>query len=537
MDFRFDKLFTLAVLSLAIPIASAAGPTKYASDRIIVKFKAGYQATAPVTVKKLGMVIRKRMPELEILTVEVPKGLNAVQTVAMYKSRADVQYAELCYLREMDIVPNDAEYGKQYAPKLLDMETAWNTSTGRSDVIIAVIDSGVSTSHPEFAGRLLPGYDFSDNDNDPNDADGHGTHCAGIAAAKGNNLVGVAGMTWNTKILPVKIFPNAFTDVVIDAIKYSADQGANVITMSFGGAPESQAEQDVVNYAWSKNCLLFGSAGNDGVDFKRYPGNYNHVLTVGSSDNRDERSGFSNFGDWVEITAPGSDIYSTFPGGYAFESGTSMSCPMSAGLGALLFSVAPKGYSNQKIADAITSTAKNVGTWLKYGRINPVAALKKIPKPIGAKAIVTDVSRYVGQSSSGSVSSVKLDDSASFDTNSVTVARLGAVAASSVTFKISRITNLDTANLILKSRAQTGVTQFVYIQNPVTKVYESLQANPLATADSKLSITIDKVSRYVSSTGTVTVLVRGLMPIRLMRGAAGYQHRLNLAELQLAYLN
>jgi subtilisin family serine protease len=210
-----------------------------------------------------------------------------------------------------------------------------------------VIDSGVDLTHPEFAGRLLPGWSFVDSNAATNDDYGHGTHVTGIIAAAGNNRSGIAGMAWGVSILPIKVLNasgSGYGSDLILAIDYARERGAKIVNISLGTTVNSPALQEAIDRATAAGMLIIASAGNTGAsgNMAVYPGASSGVLAVGATDASDRRATFSTRGSQVGVAAPGVGILSTYRGGgYLTMSGTSMSSPMVAGLAALVWSRTP----------------------------------------------------------------------------------------------------------------------------------------------------------------------------------------------------
>ncbi len=289
----------------------------------------------------------------------------------------------------------------------IDAPEAWGYTTGSNTVIVAIVDTGIDTSHPEFSGRLLPGKHFFDNgssDNNVSDDKGHGTHVAGIAAANGNNGTGVAGVAWGVKILPIKVLSSSgqgYTSDVVAGINWAVSNGAKVINLSMGSTNSNSSLQAAINNAYSHGILVVASAGNCGDQYypyngcsyqsqPSYPAAGSHVLAVAATDPNDDRASFSTVGSYVDVAAPGWDIYSTWPtsirdssgyySGYDWDSGTSMAAPFVTGLAALLYSRYPN-YTPDQIAQAILQNADSVGGYSGHnssfgcGRINAANAL------------------------------------------------------------------------------------------------------------------------------------------------------------------
>ncbi|MEK1833409.1 S8 family peptidase [Priestia megaterium] len=265
---------------------------------------------------------------------------NIEKLINIYSDLDEVEYAEPNYIFKASYVPNDLFYPYQYGPQKVQAPSAWDVIRSNSSIKIAIIDTGVQLNHPDLASKLLLGYNFADGNTNPSDGNGHGTHVAGIAAAVTNNSTGIAGMAPLASILPVRALDNAGNGLltnIANAIVYAADQGAQVINLSLGAPKGAVTLENAINYAWNKGAVIVAAAGNDGANVITYPAYYDNVIAVASTDSNDQKSSFSNYGIWVEVAAPGSNILSTYTGSYyAYLSGTSMACPHVAGLAALL---------------------------------------------------------------------------------------------------------------------------------------------------------------------------------------------------------
>jgi subtilisin family serine protease len=277
---------------------------------------------------------------------------------------------------------NDPLYGDQWALQTMGAPCAWQVTTGSSDVTVAVLDTGVDMSHPDLVGRLrTDGYDFVDDDPDPSDDVGHGTHVSGIIAATMNNAEGITGLSPNVQILPVRVLgPDGGSDAMIAAgIRYAVERGARVINMSLGApflvlnvAPESN---QAIREAQDAGVLVVVAAGNEFLPIPNSVTVENlDAMIVAASDENDQKAIFSNSGPWVSVTAPGQDILSTMPTyevemtssdlpedqrlqqNYDYASGTSMATPYVASLAALIYSAHPD-WNLEQVRSVIKQTA------------------------------------------------------------------------------------------------------------------------------------------------------------------------------------
>lgn len=299
--------------------------------------------------------------------------------------------------------PNDPYWLQQWGPRKIEADYAWNTTTGSSSVLVAVVDTGIDYSHPDLAPNYVPlGYNWVNRglpnySNDPLDDAGHGTHCAGIIAAALNNNLGMAGIA-KVHIMAEKALNaegEGFEDWLANGIIHAADQNAKIISMSWGGYVDSQVIHDAVKYAYNHGALLIAAAGNSNWNVKAYPASYDEVVAVAATDQNDNKAEFSNYGDWIEMSAPGVEIYSTMPTyyvylndlgysmNYASLSGTSMACPHVVGVAALVLSRFPNA-SRDWVRAQLRVTSDDLGdagfdNYHGYGRVNARKAVGQAP--------------------------------------------------------------------------------------------------------------------------------------------------------------
>lgn len=341
--------------------------------------------------------------------------IDKIDELIAYLSRHNlIDYAEMVPIHKTTLTPNDlggnsTSGNGQWHLHIVEAEEAWDFSVGSPNIKVAIVDDAVLSNHPDLAPALwvnpgeipgngidddgngyiddVNGYDVADDDNNvmPNNSNmSHGTHVAGIAGAKTNNGVGVASIGFGVSIMAVKSSNQATTITNgYDGIVYAADAGAHVINMSWGGSGGGNTGQNIVNYAFNKGCILVAAAGNDNVTTVFYPANYNNVIAVASTTTNDQKSSFSNYGTWIDISAPGSAIYSTYVGTgitatYQRIQGTSMASPFVAGMIGLMLSYNPNLTPTQ-VYNCLYSTAEPTSNFVGQmgaGRFNAKAAME-----------------------------------------------------------------------------------------------------------------------------------------------------------------
>ncbi len=334
-----------------------------------------------------------------------------------------IEYAEKAPLYKTSYVPNDLQ-ASQWALAKINAVQAWDFTTGTGDVKIAIVDNAVSTSHEDLIDNIwvnpgeipgngfdddlngyiddINGWDVADNDNNPNPPGSstnsspfvHGTHCAGIASSTSNNGTGIASIGFNARIIAVKCSNDSSSDEgaslpnAYDGVYYAIQAGADIISMSWGGASGGfLTGENLMNTANSLGITLIAAAGNNNSDANHYPAAYTTVISVGSTNQTDQKSSFSNYGAFVDVMAPGTSIYSTLSGtnnAYGYLSGTSMACPLVAGLASLILSVEP-GFSPSQVKSALENGCDNIDPLnpayagqLGAGRINAYKSLQNL---------------------------------------------------------------------------------------------------------------------------------------------------------------
>jgi len=423
----------VALLAFAFASPSGAKPTTRAGE-IIVKFKDSATAAERTAIENdIGLV---QVDPLSLIHAEHGKAskLTVEQAIARYQGNPKVAYIEPNYIYQASAVPNDPQF-----PQLWEMQntgqtggkpgadisatSAWSQFTGTRSVIVAIIDSGMDYNHVDLAANAwvnpgeipnngldddgngfvddVHGWDFANNDKDPIDDVGHGTHCSGTIGAVGNNGIGVVGVNWNVSLMPVKFLDatgSGSTSAAVSAIQYAVRMGAKIISASWGGPGASQALEDAIAAAGQADVLFVAAAGNSGQNtdfFPNYPSSYtlDNIIAVAASDHNDQLATFSNYGvASVDLAAPGVDILSTLPGGYGLLSGTSMATPHVAGAAALILGRFPGiGALNAKnlLLHRVDALSNLTGLVSSGGRLNaflPIATPDSTPP-----AAITDL--------------------------------------------------------------------------------------------------------------------------------------------------
>ncbi|MHA0855813.1 S8 family peptidase [Paenibacillus sp. CMAA1364] len=277
------------------------------------------------------------------------------------------------------IIPNDLLFSKyQWNLPAIETNKAWELSKGSEDVIVAVIDTGVDLNHPDLKGNLIQGYNVIDPSKPPTDDVGHGTHVCGIIGAVVNNNEGVAGISWYNKVMPIKVLDSSgagTTYSVAEGIIWAADHGAKVINMSLGNYAKSNFLHDAIKYAYDRDVVIIAATGNDNTERPGYPAAYPEVFSVSATDSELKRASFSNYGDYVDVVAPGASIASTYlKNQYASLSGTSMASPHVAALAGLIRSRNPN-LNNVEVMDLMRGSAIDLGTagrdkYFGYGQVD-----------------------------------------------------------------------------------------------------------------------------------------------------------------------
>jgi thermitase len=347
---------SVPTIVFAAPAGSPGSVSDFSPQQILVKFKPDVTLPEAAQIhRQLGGQVKETIADIGVQVVTVPNG-QAEKKAKAYSSNVRVAYAEPDFVAEALGSPDDPWFVNQWGMVKIQAPQAWEVTTGSPTINIAILDTGVDQDHPDLAGKLIGNINFS-NSATVDDVYGHGTHVAGIAAAMTDNAIGVAGLGYAATIMNVKVLSDVGAGAyswIASGIIWATDNGADVINMSLGGPSDSSALEDAINYAWSKGVVVVAAAGNNGDSTPMYPAYYTNCMAVAATDSLDRLAGWSNYGDWVDVAAPGVSIISTINnGGYGIMSGTSMASPHVAGLAALVFTVVTDSNSNGRLNDEV----------------------------------------------------------------------------------------------------------------------------------------------------------------------------------------
>jgi thermitase len=412
----FARLASIAALVLGVSLAdasSAHAQQRFSSGEILVKFarEVGENEIAAIHAAH-GAHVLEVIPQLGIYRLSIPTNQSLNAAIDAYRRDPRCADADLNYIGEGgDFTPDDTLFDYQWhlhnsgqfggTPDAdIDAVEGWQVTRGDDSITVAVLDSGIDFGHPEFAGRILPGFDFVDEDSDPSADHPHGIWVSGILAANADNLYSVAGIDHFAQILPVKVLDAQNFGSSMDlaqGLVFAADQGADVINMSLIGYPVSGTIRTALQYARDAGAILVACAGNGGIGDADLsgPGKSPLTISVGATDDSDARADFSGTGSALDLVAPGVYVatVSTFHSSNSFDyfSGCSAATPIVAGIASLLRSVDPL-LTHDQVREILTQTADDLvgppaedtvgrDDFFGYGRVNMNRALLEVPEP------------------------------------------------------------------------------------------------------------------------------------------------------------
>ena len=355
------------------------------SRQVIVKFKNNAaQGLAVSIIKSLGSEVDTQISGDGLLLVDVPADETMEDFTASLYENANVEYVQPNYVYTLNQTVNDpyASSNQWYLEKIRAYD-AWDITMGDADIKVAVIDSGIDLSHPEFSGKIYAQKDVVDYDGSAQDDNGHGTHVAGIIAATADNGIGIAGVAPGVKLIIVDASGPSYASTadIVEGLDFAVEQGADVVNISLGCYLNDTALQAAIQSTVNAGIIVVAAAGNDGTSDAHYPSDYEPVISVTATDFDDGIIPISNYGSQKDISAPGLMIYSTYTNaaGYTSMTGTSTASPMVAAVAALILSVNPD-LSVSEVKDILYSTSVDLGDpgrddYYGYGRLDAYAAV------------------------------------------------------------------------------------------------------------------------------------------------------------------
>jgi thermitase len=554
------KLLFAAALAVVTAVASFAdigrtignGPDEfggYTTEYILVRFKSGQtprrmnfdrgttgnrnvdRLSAKWGVSRIDVIqpggygnpqLAERLGLSRTFMFDVRQGTDVRRMVEEFSALRNVEFAEVDGIGGTAFQPNDPLIGECYGlnntgqtggvPDAdIDAFECWDTWRGGSNIVLAILDTGVLGTHPELVGKMVPGWNTNNNTNQTGDQHGHGTHVSGTAGAHGNNGIGIAGVSFGTRIMPMRVLSaggNGTEAQCGAGMVWAADHGANICSMSLQYYTGSQTFQDNVNYAFNMGVLLIAATGNNQGNVVAFPARFPNCQGVGATTHTDAWANFSNFGPQCDISAPGQDVYSLFLGNsYTEMSGTSMATPHVSGLASLIWSY-DRGLTNVEVFTVLTTTADDKGPmgWdqqFGWGRLNANRAILKAREPLTA---FTNMTVDQGIHTGGVVGN--LFDS---DDVKVTVDNRASRANDGVMVTVSGNAPLIPYNrlqVLLETSATINATQRVLLFNFVQQIWEEVDVRMPTTGDSYTIVNVTTNPARFLSPGTNTVSAR-----------------------------
>jgi thermitase len=540
INVNFPRLWLTAALAVGLASLSAAqSGTQYVPNQIIVKFRPAAAGSAGTAHAAINSKVKKTLSQIGTQVINLRAGMTVDQALRYYRGLAGVEYAQPNYIRRAHFTPNDPRYIQQWWLPKVNAPDAWELSIGLSTVKIAILDTGVDYNHQDLKGKVILGRDTVNDDNDPFDDVDHGTHCAGIAAGQTNNGIGIAGLGFNASIIAVKVLgTNGGDDATVsEGMLWAADNGANIISMSLGGPGDGKVTRDAATYCKGKDVFMVASAGNDNTTTRSYPGAIEDIVCVAATDPNDKRAGFSNYGaDWVDVAAPGTGIMSTVPNnGYEAFDGTSMACPVVAGLAGLLKSYQPT-ITAAEIRTIIEANTVPVGTFISKGRVSAQLALNAVVKPIFVDTYVKGASLYkerdtpMGRGFLGASGDLRTADSKTVSIETVYQNGNGYMAAAEITVDFKQVlADVLGSQISITHQSKRQATTTIYLYNVVSKKYEVLKSTPGSDGFTTTTINLPRYLDSYVSNGELKLIVRSYVAARNAASVGTY--RLNLDRL------
>jgi thermitase len=385
--------FAILFILTASPAFAASHSQAIQEPTILVHFNEGTSAEARAAlIAEMDGELVAWILQLNVAEIRLGGGNAASAASLPADANGIVSYAEANLFVSGTYEPTDPDFSDNtmsYGFEQIQAPEAWDIVTGSQEIVIAVVDSGIKLTHPEFEGRLVDGYDFVNRDAVADDDSGHGTHVAGIIGAALDNGQGVAGVCPNCRLMPVKVLNKnnlGSWSQLAQGIVFAVDHGARIINLSLGASVSSETLAAAIEYAIHSGVIVVAAAGNYGSDELFYPAALEGVIAVGATNGKSKRWSKSDYGSYIDLVAPGELIYSTYYNldniyhGYTYMSGTSMAAPFVSGVAGLILSVAP-ALGAEDATEALMLGAMDLGPEGKddefgNGRVNAWGALQ-----------------------------------------------------------------------------------------------------------------------------------------------------------------
>lgn len=442
---RGARLTICLVVGVFLAGVGSASLAEHRRGEVLVKYKASAARVSRSATESVvrGAKVGKTIDQIRTRLIKLPKGVSVESAIERFKADPNVEYAGPNHILRLCIEPNDYWfYYSFYDPDFGEFEMytqwglydganpeagiqatdAWDIQTGSPSTIIAIVDTGIMSTHEDLTGKLVTGLNCLDgaNPSDTQDDHGHGTLVASVAAANTNNMVGGAGVSWGSRLMPIKVMDAngmGTEQDAADGIIWAADHGARIINLSLGTYDDVQALHDAVDYAWNHGCVVVAASGNNESSAMFYPAAYERCIAVGATNesrvrcspadwgvDEDGNPQGSNYGSYLDVVAPGNNILGAgieydwlMDGYYTMSAGTSAASPFVAGIAALVLSQNPT-WTNSQIRDQIENTCVDINAagWDAYtgwGLVNAYHALADpppVPVTISELAGLTD---------------------------------------------------------------------------------------------------------------------------------------------------
>jgi subtilisin family serine protease len=505
------------------PAAAQAPTPTYAPGQIMVKFRAGTDHATKLALRSaVHGNLSSTIDDLDVRVWKVPAGAEAAAVHRLEKN-PHILLAERDNSRgAAAAVPNDpylptgsgSYYGGEWGVFRTKTTDVWNANGyGASGVVVAVVDSGIASGHPDLQGQLVTGRNVLDGTTNTDDTDGHGTEVAGVVAAATDNSTGIAGFCGGCRLMPVKVTAGgaAYDSNLATGVTWAADHGARVINLSFAGSGSSTTLGNAVAYARSKGVVVVAAAGNSGCDCVTYPANYPGVVAVGASSNLtgDILQGYSNYGSWVDVAAPSGNLTTTLTDpstgarwGYMPVGGTSLAAPVVAAVAGLLFSAQPTA-TETSVEQALVAGADPVSGahTVATGRIDAADAYAALTGSAATASPSPTTSPSPSPSATATASPTPSDSPTPTTSPSPTATPTQTAKTTTYSSSLNRKTPTRTFSVAAGSSIATSTS----FGCAALSVAEQLGSTALASATGPSVLTTGRVA----ANGTVLVTVSG----------------------------